>query len=1063
MVVVPVVVVVGACRCTTRGKAFAATLWWWQGATRLLHMSPQGLFYSTMLAEPVFLCLVTHLAVDASLVLPRDDIDMANAGEIWATQEGPNHLSLHSPSAFNLRAGLSPAHYSVRNSAGTITVADVAGRWRGGVLTVDVAAAVFNTSVSTTLVVASNTVSRNLRVNQVGYLSSGPKRGYLGQWFGNNASGHAVHLSLGPSFPFQYLKALAHWLLHQEGRLVVQDDGSPAFSGKASVQAEADPLSNMTVYKLDFSAFQPAVSGMYSLQVAGVGLSYPFRVSPSAYRPVLGNVMSGLYHARCGTALTSNLTRWTRDIDHEDDGVVVATDPPPAWFSPGIFKPSPLLCPCMWWSALLTVPAPHLTQGNYSWYHSDVAGARFASRLIIAFDVFPDRLGYDDLGIPESGNGIPDLLDEAKWELDWLEGMQDPTDGGAFCIVKPNLTYYQSGMPSAPKNQHRVLYPKDTGCTLRLAAALATAAASTAMQRYFPSDVVRWKAGAVKAYGWAQQHPVPLCYHFYGCEDKNDPLNGTDKVLDSRVWAAVSMYFLTGDQQAHQYFLTHHYPHFRQWGWQFLPEGWGMINLYYTFYPSNNYPKDQTMLNATKSELIAAGDALLGWSQDRAFGLALADSPIRYRALGWYFPQENALNLVFASLLNKSGADAYLSAAVAQWDYLLGANPAAWSYFTGIGWNRLRTAVDNDSEADGIEDPVPGIPKGITWGTYYTNTYGKLPGSLFPTWPDYPLGQLMYDGFSVDAAAFFSEPVPVSPLKVQIKSNTTLGTAPMPVRFELSTTNDTNVMQPRWDFNNPLSFNSAMSMVAEHTFSAPFAVHNVTCVVTTADGQLAWDWMVVSTQPRPAEWPFPSAPYATDSSTLGLWHFDAGWTNASGAQPWNSQHASLSSDNLLWMLDPHGKAVRLGGIDSSVNVSVNASAMGPALTLEAKLYVEAWGDQGFDNFVGFGISDSWNANMELVIGKWDPPMVQITGPKSKALLVNSSLLATHVTLPSSGLPSTWLSLALCANATSSAVYINGVLSGFADVGNPFVGKKTLDITIGSFTGYVDEVRLSSSW
>lgn len=69
------------------------------------------------------------------------------------------------------------------------------------------------------------------------------------------------------------------------------------------------------------------------------------------------------------------------------------------------------------------------------------------------------RLARDDGQIPEAHNGIPDILDEVHWELDWLEGMQDPSDGGVYCVVKPNGTidgWYQKGMPDEPHNNDRV-------------------------------------------------------------------------------------------------------------------------------------------------------------------------------------------------------------------------------------------------------------------------------------------------------------------------------------------------------------------------------------------------------------------------------------------------------------------------------------------------------------------------------------------------------------------------------------------------------------------------------
>lgn len=59
------------------------------------------------------------------------------------------------------------------------------------------------------------------------------------------------------------------------------------------------------------------------------------------------------------------------------------------------------------------------------------------------------NVASDDLGLPFSNNGIPDIVEEVKWELDWLENMQDPDDGGVFSIVKPARTFgYETDMPA---------------------------------------------------------------------------------------------------------------------------------------------------------------------------------------------------------------------------------------------------------------------------------------------------------------------------------------------------------------------------------------------------------------------------------------------------------------------------------------------------------------------------------------------------------------------------------------------------------------------------------------
>ena len=47
------------------------------------------------------------------------------------------------------------------------------------------------------------------------------------------------------------------------------------------------------------------------------------------------------------------------------------------------------------------------------------------------YEIDPSKFLDDAWNIPESGNGIPDLLDELRWELDWMLRMQD-SDGGVY-------------------------------------------------------------------------------------------------------------------------------------------------------------------------------------------------------------------------------------------------------------------------------------------------------------------------------------------------------------------------------------------------------------------------------------------------------------------------------------------------------------------------------------------------------------------------------------------------------------------------------------------------------
>ena len=56
--------------------------------------------------------------------------------------------------------------------------------------------------------------------------------------------------------------------------------------------------------------------------------------------------------------------------------------------------------------------------------------------LLLAYERFPEKFNQDNLNIPESGNGVPDLLDEVRYELEWLLKMQNENGGVYFKITK---------------------------------------------------------------------------------------------------------------------------------------------------------------------------------------------------------------------------------------------------------------------------------------------------------------------------------------------------------------------------------------------------------------------------------------------------------------------------------------------------------------------------------------------------------------------------------------------------------------------------------------------------
>ncbi len=110
--------------------------------------------------------------------------------------------------------------------------------------------------------------------------------------------------------------------------------------------------------------------------------------------------------------------------------------------------------------------------GDYNKYVTFASGV--VSDLLDVYTTLPNQLGDNTLNIPESGNGIPDILDEIIWELQWMERMQD-TDGGVFIKIGMANNGSSTAPPSATTTP-RYYEKKCTSSTIALAFTFAKAA-----------------------------------------------------------------------------------------------------------------------------------------------------------------------------------------------------------------------------------------------------------------------------------------------------------------------------------------------------------------------------------------------------------------------------------------------------------------------------------------------------------------------------------------------------------------------------------------------------------
>ena len=111
----------------------------------------------------------------------------------------------------------------------------------------------------------------------------------------------------------------------------------------------------------------------------------------------------------------------------------------------------------------------HHDAGDYSKYTINSAG--LIHHLVFAADSLTGVGFLDNLGLPESGDGKSDVLQEAKWEADFLAKMQD-ADGGFYFLVYPRDRAYEDNV-LPDKGDSQVVFPKTTAATAAAVAALA--------------------------------------------------------------------------------------------------------------------------------------------------------------------------------------------------------------------------------------------------------------------------------------------------------------------------------------------------------------------------------------------------------------------------------------------------------------------------------------------------------------------------------------------------------------------------------------------------------------
>ncbi|WP_309122624.1 glycoside hydrolase family 9 protein [Paenibacillus sp.] len=181
--------------------------------------------------------------------------------------------------------------------------------------------------------------------------------------------------------------------------------------------------------------------------------------------------------------------------------------------------------------------------------------AQPVNELLSAYELNPDAFG-DDYNIPESGNGVPDILDEVKWELDWLMKMQED-DGGVLLKVGFPREGRIGEFSARPSEITMVRYylPKASSSTIVTALNFAHAAIvfdQIPSMRVYAAEL---RQRAIMAWDWYHSNPKTENADNYELEagDADMPISGQAQVA---AVASAYLYALTGDETYHDYFKS---------------------------------------------------------------------------------------------------------------------------------------------------------------------------------------------------------------------------------------------------------------------------------------------------------------------------------------------------------------------------------------------------------------------------------------------------------------------------------------------------------------------------